>query len=85
MFKVYILYSPLFDRYYVGMTGEAIEERIRKHNSNHKGYTGKSSDWLLKYSETFATKSEALFRERQIKSYKSRKMIKKLIENSKNS
>ena len=63
----------------MGSTGDAIEERIRKHNSNHKGFTGGSGDWELKYFESMKTKTEALKREKQIKNWKSRKLIEKLI------
>ena len=55
-------------------------ERIRKHNSKHKGFTGIASDWILKYSEKYASKSEALKRERQIKAWKSRIRIERLME-----
>ena len=79
MWTVYILYSVLRDRYYVGYTGDLIEERIRKHNTNHKGFTGKAGDWLLVYSERYDLKELAASREREIKSWKSRKLIEKLI------
>ena len=79
MFYVYILHSHILDKYYVGSTGELLEERIRKHNTNHKGFTGGLEDWQLKYSEEFNTKNEALKREKEIKSWKSKKLIEKLI------
>ncbi|MDD5572103.1 MAG: GIY-YIG nuclease family protein [Bacteroidales bacterium] len=78
MFTLYIIYSAVLDKYYVGYT-ENIEQRIRKHNSNHKGFTGKKYDWVLKYSETFQTKQEAIKRETQIKRWKSRIKIEELI------
>jgi putative endonuclease len=78
-FLVYILYSPLLDKYYVGFTGDNIAERIRKHKSNHSGYTGRTSDWQLAHSEIYLTKAEAMRREREIKSWKSAERIKKLI------
>ncbi len=80
MFKVYIIYSPTKDKFYVGFTGDDIDIRIRKHNTNHKGFTGGKGDWQLKYQEEFNTKEEAMFRERQIKSWKSRALIEKLIK-----
>lgn len=79
MFKLYILFSQIKNRYYVGITGDLLEERIRKHNSNHKGFTGKTGDWKLVYSEIYEQKSEALKREKQIKGWKSRILIEKLI------
>ncbi len=77
-FITYIVFSKNLDRYYVGHTGEAVEERIRKHNSNHKGYTGPANDWVLVFQERFDSKEEAYAREREIKAWKSRKMIEQL-------
>ncbi len=54
---VYIIYSNSINRYYVGVTSD-IESRIKKHNSNHKGFTGRANDWELKYSEEFELKSD---------------------------
>jgi putative endonuclease len=79
MYHVYILFSPTRNRFYIGSTGDDLKERIRRHNSNHKGFTGSTPDWVLKYSESFPDKSAPLKREREIKSWKSRKMIEKLI------
>jgi len=64
---VYIIYSIAIDRYYIGVTSD-IKSRIDKHNTNHKGFTGKANDWHLKYSEKFEVKSKAIKRESQIKS-----------------
>ena len=75
----YILFSKSIDRYYVGYTCNELEERLRKHNTNHKGYTGKSNDWEIVYSENYKSKTEAYSREREIKSKKSRKYIEHLI------
>ena len=78
-FTVYILFSAAADKFYVGFTGDDIHERIRKHNSNHKGFTGKWSDWKLVYSEFYSLKSAATKREKEIKSWKSRRKIIELI------
>ncbi len=69
----------LSDKYYVGCTGDKLSERIRRHNSNHKGYTGKASDWEMKYTEEFKTLESAIEREKEIKSWKSRVLIERLI------
>jgi len=79
MFTTYILYSISRDRYYIGSTGDQLTERIRKHNSHHKGFTGKTGDWQLKYSEAFTSRELAYQREREIKAWKSRKRIESLI------
>ncbi len=80
MHYFYILHSLQLDKYYVGHTSN-IEERILKHNSNHKGFTGKADDWKLVYSEKFSDKSTAYKRERQVKNWENRKRIEKLISN----
>ncbi|MFN5024322.1 MAG: GIY-YIG nuclease family protein [Bacteroidota bacterium] len=36
MFYLYILHSASADKFYVGYTGDEPNERVRKHNSNHK-------------------------------------------------
>ncbi len=67
------------NKYYIGSTSDVLQERIRKHNSNHKGFTGAIGDWELKYFEEFPTKHDVLMREKEIKKWKSRKLIEKLI------
>lgn len=85
MFTVYILYSPSADRYYVGHT-DNIEARMANHNGpgpTRGRYTRKNGPWNLLYSEEgFQSRSEAMLRERQIKSWKSRKKIEQLIQRS---
>ncbi|MEO5642000.1 MAG: GIY-YIG nuclease family protein [Bacteroidia bacterium] len=78
--KIYILFSKKLNKYYVGYTSDDLEERLRKHNSNHSGFTGGFGDWEIKHFESFETKEEALIREKQIKGWKSRKLIEKLIK-----
>jgi putative endonuclease len=78
-YTVYILYSYSLDKFYVGYTGDLIEERLRRHNSNHKGFTGGKADWVVRYTEMYNDKSFALKREKEIKSKKSRKYIESLI------
>ena len=77
---VYILYSPNSDKYYIGCTTDTISERLRRHLSNHKGFTSRAKDWLLVYSEAFDTKTEALIREGELKSWKSKDRIRELIK-----
>jgi putative endonuclease len=78
----YILFSPSAGKYYVGHTTESVSERLRKHNSNHKGYTGKFNDWNIVYIEEFENKELAFAREREVKSWKSQQRIIKLIVSS---
>jgi len=66
-YTTYILYSKTLDRYYTGSTSMSIEERLRRHNTNHKGYTGKSSDWELVHKEEFTSIEDSRKKERAIK------------------
>lgn len=79
-YHVYILYATDIDSYYIGYTGDDLKERLRKHNTNHKGFTGRSNLWKYVHIELFQTKKEAISRERYIKKQKSRKYIEALIE-----
>ena len=80
MYTVYILYSLSADRFYIGHTGESLNERIRNHLSNHHGFTAKAKDWELVHFENYESKSEAYAREIEIKNWKSKTRIKKLID-----
>ncbi|WP_414655421.1 GIY-YIG nuclease family protein [Flavobacterium sp.] len=52
-----------------------------RHNQKSKGFTGNTNDWEVVYTENYFSKEEALKRELQIKSWKSRIKIQKLISN----
>ena len=79
MFYFYILFSSSIDKYYIGYTGDDLQIRLRNHNSNHKGFTGQVNDWCITYFEVFENKSDAFAREREVKSWKSRIKIERLI------
>lgn len=76
----YILYSKSLDKYYIGHSCEDLQERLRKHLSNHKGFTSTAKDWIIIYSENYNSKSEAYKRELEIKAWKSKLKIIKLVE-----
>jgi putative endonuclease len=78
----YILFSHAADKFYIGHTTEPIYERLRKHNTGHEGFTGKYRDWIIIYSEKYDNKKLAYGREREVKKWKSRKMIERLIASS---
>jgi putative endonuclease len=82
MFTVYILYSPSSEKFYIGYTSELPEDRLKKHLSNHTGYTARYKDWIISYSEKFTNKEEAIKREREIKGWKSKDKIRKLISSA---
>ncbi|MDQ8004969.1 MAG: GIY-YIG nuclease family protein [Pedobacter sp.] len=77
MFTVYILYSKQFDKIYIGYTSN-LEQRLLSHNAlATKGYTIKFRPWEILHTEVFESRSEALRREKQLKSAKGREFIRK--------
>ena len=75
----YILHSTSTDKFYIGHTNN-LEGRLRRHNSNHKGYTAKAKDWIIVHYESFDNKSDAYKRERQVKDWRNKDKIIELIE-----
>lgn len=61
---------------YVGSTNN-LEKRLNQHNNSKSGahYTKLRRPVILKYSEKFKTKSEALKREAEIKSWRRNKKL----------
>lgn len=77
-FCVYILKSEKTNGYYIGSTNN-IERRIREHNKGKSRYTKGKGPWIILYREGFNSLREARLREQQIKSWKKRVAIEKLI------
>jgi putative endonuclease len=71
MFYCYVLRSEKTGRRYVGFC-ENLTERIRRHNAGESKATKHAVPWTLVHSERFATRSEALRRERYYKTGKGR-------------
>lgn len=77
-FIVYILYSKKFDKTYVGYTSSLIE-RFKSHNELAKsGYTLRFRPWEVVYLEVFQTKTQAIVREKWLKSGHGRKFLSDL-------
>ena len=81
MYKLYILHSESINRYYIGVASD-VNERLKRHLSNHGGYTSKAKDWKVVHLEEYPSKIEALAREKQLKKWKSAVRIKEMIERS---
>ncbi len=76
---LYVLYSKKCDKYYIGHTNN-IERRLCEHNDvNHKGWTRYHQPWSLVYTEKSIDRSDAMRKEKYLKSLKSRKRIEKYI------
>jgi len=75
----YILFSEIADKFYVGSTSLEVEDRLKKHLTNHAGFTGKFKDWKIVWKKHSNTIQEAKKLESNIKSWKSKTRIQKLI------
>ena len=76
MFFVYIIYSKKVSKKYIGQT-EDLSLRLEQHNSDYfQSYTNNKGPWELIHSECYATRSEALLREKYLKSGSGRDWIK---------
>ncbi len=80
MFYVYAIYNREAGKVYIGQTWD-VTKRIQEHNSHtFKNYTSRFPGlWELIYTESVATRSEALTREKQLKSGNERLFIKTYI------
>ncbi|MBP6870893.1 MAG: GIY-YIG nuclease family protein [Bacteroidales bacterium] len=65
------------DSYYIAYTYN-LDKRLSQHDSAKSGYTSKKQPWILKYSESFIDKSEAIKREHFLKNQKNRNFIERL-------
>ena len=78
MFYVYVIKSENSDKTYIGQTSD-LEKRLRQHNdlgNNFSKYTKRNKGpWKLIYKEEVSTRSEALRREKFLKSGKGRELI----------
>jgi putative endonuclease len=65
-FFVYILYSPSFDKYYIGQTAN-ITDRLYRHNSGFEKSTSPYIPWKMIWSTEKPTRGEALVLEKKLK------------------
>ena len=63
---VYIIESLQDGTYYKGFTTD-YENRLREHNDGQSRFTSTKLPWKIVYVEAFATKRQALIREKQLK------------------
>ena len=78
MWHVYIL-KCTDDSYYVGVAKDP-DKRLNEHLKGRVNYTRARLPVHRVYLETYSKKSEAIRRERQIKSWKNKQQIEKLIQ-----
>ena len=81
MYKVYVLKSINYGKYYIGHTKD-LSDRVRRHNSGQTRSTKAYKPWTIVYTEHKLTKSEAYIREMEIKKYKGGIQFKDLLNNN---
>ena len=76
MFVTYVLYSEKFDKIYIGYTADLVN-RFNSHNYfSSKGFTSNFRPWIVIYVEFHETKSTAMIREKQLKTFRGREFCR---------
>jgi putative endonuclease len=75
---VYILFSEKVKKYYIGQTRNIVL-RLMRHNQGKSKSTKYGIPWKLVYREECCSRTEAVRREKLIKSYKGGIAFKKLL------
>ena len=78
-FHIYILYSPEFNKTYVGQTNN-LHSRLEYHNKGKVRSTKAYKPWMMIYSEDFTSRSGAMKREKWFKSSEGRKIIREILK-----
>jgi putative endonuclease len=81
MYFVYILQSVTTGRFYIGQCDHLIE-RFHEHQRGVNLATRNRGPWWMPYYEIHSNRSDALRREREIKSKKSAESIRRIIRSS---
>jgi putative endonuclease len=76
----YVLYSASFDKIYIGFTKD-LTNRFLSHNEKaQKGWTVRFRPWEVLFYETFSSKSEAMRREKELKTSRGRNYIRNFLK-----
>jgi putative endonuclease len=74
-FYVYIIYSELYDKYYIGQTNN-VTDRIKRHNNGSEKFTSSYLPWSLKCIIEKSSRNEAMILENKLKNLNRVKLIK---------
>jgi putative endonuclease len=75
-FYVYVLFSRVYVRMYIGQTNN-LERRLTDHNRGYNAATKRYIPWELLFYEEFSSREEAVHREKYWKRTDSRRKIRK--------
>ncbi|MEP7196618.1 MAG: GIY-YIG nuclease family protein [Saprospiraceae bacterium] len=77
IYTVYSLFSAIHNKIYIGYTSDLLQ-RFHSHNKyGTKDWTKNFRPWIVVYTEVFESKTEAINREKMLKSYRGRQFIQK--------
>jgi len=77
MFFVYVLRNET-GRHYTGFTSDVVQ-RLGQHNNGMTKSTKNRDRWALIYQEEYATRAEAMGREKFLKSGQGREELKRIL------
>ena len=83
MFYIYVLYSKKQDKFYTGFT-ENLIQRMKEHDSKKSLSDRRIKNLDLVYYEACRSKTDALIREKQLKTGFGRQYLRKRLINSVN-
>lgn len=75
MYTVYVLKSNKNGKRYVGYTSKTVEVRLKEHNGGSNKFTSKNGPFVLIYTENYTVKTEAIKREKFLKSGQGRSFL----------
>lgn len=78
MYYVYVLYSEKHNKHYTGYTADPTDRFLSHSEKATRGFTLRYRPWKTILTEEYATKSEAMKREKWLKSGVGRDFIKTL-------
>ena len=82
MYWIYSIYNEKYNKLYIGQTSD-LKNRLELHR-NKKFKTSFTSrfdgSWKLIYSEEASNRTDALLREKQLKSYRGREFLRGFIK-----
>ncbi|MFA6325129.1 MAG: GIY-YIG nuclease family protein [Candidatus Paceibacterota bacterium] len=80
MYIVYVLRSIKFSKSYVGFT-DNLDRRLKEHNLGKNNFTKRYVPWKVVYTEKYDNLSEAVKREKSLKTTTGRRFLKKVFTN----
>ena len=75
MYLVYVLKSLKNNKGYIGYTSKQLFKRLNEHNTGSNKWTRENGPFTIIYFEEYQTKTEAIKREKFLKSGQGRKFL----------